>query len=118
MNIAPASQVIEARLDEEDLVIARVSSATLAYMYRYGLAHEHRLRWHRGNLGHLAQEEHDLLEALRLAARLTRVEKNVRRADRRNERLRSEIVRREAGDRPSHERVGLRFPLYSCEGTW
>ncbi len=118
MDVGFAKQVIESRLEEEDRVIATVSEGTLEYMYRYGLAHECRLRSHRGNLGFQALEEHDLFEAMRLATRLSTVEKNICRSSRRNERLRSEIVRRETDCRPSAEGRGWRFALYTGEGAW
>jgi hypothetical protein len=97
VEFIPVDQVVEVRLDEEQQVIARVSEATLRYMYRYGLELEHRLRCHGRNLGYFAEDEGDLFEAMRLATRLNTVEKNIRRTGRRNERLRSELVRRESG---------------------
>jgi hypothetical protein len=84
------------RIVEEDRRLSQVSRATLSYMYEYGVNLENRLRWHRGNLRFYADEEYDLVEAMRLAGRLTNVGKNIARAGRRNERMRAEIVRREA----------------------
>jgi len=115
---ALVNQVIEAKLDEEDRVIAAVTGATLEYMYRHGLAHERRLRNHSGNLSFDAVEEHDLFEAMRLAERLSAVHKNIRGASRRNERLRSEIVRREADRSPSFDRRAWRLPLYIGGERW
>lgn len=99
MQIAPADQVIEVRVAEEDRVIATVSVGTLEYMYRHGLATERRLRRHRGDLGFAVSEEYDLFEGMRLAARLTSTERSIARTSGRNERLRSEMLRREADRR-------------------
>jgi hypothetical protein len=118
VDIAGPNQVTEARIDEEDQVISRVSVGTLEFMYRYGLALERRLRRHRGNLHFIAEEEHDLFEGMRLATRLKKVDRNIRRVDGRNERLRFEIVRREAQRRPAREGSGRRFSLCSGEETW
>jgi len=85
----------EVRLDEEDARLARVSASTLVYMHEYGAALEERLRWHRGNLKFLSDEEHDLFEAMRLTTRLNRVRRNIVRTGRRNERVRAELLRRE-----------------------
>jgi hypothetical protein len=112
MGLGLANQVIETRVTQEDRIIAEVSEGTLAFMYRHGLAFEHRLRHHRGNLGFYADEERDLFEGMRLAERLSTVERNIRGASRRNERLRSEIVRREADCRRSPDRAAWRYPFY------
>lgn len=116
MDVA-LNQVIEARLEDEDRVIAAVSEGTLQYMYRYGLARERRLRNHMGNLGLDALEERGLFEAMRLAERLSVVDKNIVGASRRNERLRSEIVRREADCGPTVDRKAWRLLLCIGEGT-
>jgi hypothetical protein len=108
---ALANQVVEARLEEEDRVIATVSGSTLEYMYRHGLARERRLRRHRGDLGFEASFEYDLVEAMRLAARLSTTERSITRASRLNERLRSEMVRREADLRPRSEEAAWRLPF-------
>ena len=52
---------------------------------------------HRINLGYLAEEEYDLFEAIRLSVRLSRVETNVARIARVNERIQAELVVRELG---------------------
>jgi hypothetical protein len=85
-------------VDEEDQRLRRVSTLTLRYMCEYGLALEERLRDHGGDLAFLAQEECDLLEAMRLDARLNTVRRNVQRTSRKNARMRAEIVRRQAGE--------------------
>jgi len=88
----PAAEV---RIDEENQRLGQVSTATLWYMYGYGVSLEDRLRWHSGNLRFLWEEEHDLLEVMRLTGRLNRVDRNIGRTGRRSERMRSELVRRE-----------------------
>jgi hypothetical protein len=112
MNGTLTIRVAEVRVDCEDRVVATVSDGTLDYMYRHGLHHERRLRNHRGNLDLEAALEGDLFEVMRLAARLRAVDRNVRRASRRNERLRSEIVRRGADRRPPAGERARWFPLY------
>jgi hypothetical protein len=84
--------------DEEDQRLRRVSTLALRYMYEYGLALEAHLKDHGGNLAFLAQEECDLLEAMRLYARLNTINRNVQRASRKNARMHAEIVRRQAGE--------------------
>jgi len=96
VGLLPTTPVAEVRIVEEDRRFARVSRSTLTYMYEYGVGLENRLRWHHGNLRFYAEEAHDLVEAMRLAGRLTSVDRNIARAGRRNERMRAEIVRREA----------------------
>ncbi|MFH1690174.1 MAG: hypothetical protein ABIE42_08045 [Candidatus Eisenbacteria bacterium] len=71
-----------------------MSVSTLLYMIDYGLAKERDLGRHEINLGYLADDECDLLEALRLSERLRRVATNIRRTGRTNERIRAELVRR------------------------
>jgi hypothetical protein len=80
--------------DEEDQRLRRVSTLTLQYMYGHGLSLEGRLKHHGGDLAFFAQEEHDLLEAMRLDARLKSVKRNTERASRRNVLMHAEIVRR------------------------
>ena len=84
-------------MDEESRRLASVSVSTLLYMMDYGLARERDLRRHHVNLGYLAEDEHDLFEAMRLSARLKRVERNTARTARVNERLRAELVVRDLG---------------------
>ncbi len=88
---------LEVRLHEESRRLASVSVSTLLYMMDYGLARERDLRRHHVNLGYLAEDEHDLLEAMRLSARLTSGETNTARTARGNERLRAELVVRDLG---------------------
>lgn len=85
---------VEERIDEEDRDLARLSNETLLYMHDYGEAWEGWLRHHRGNLLFLAQNEFDLLEAIRLSARLNNVDGNIVRTGRRNEHIRSHLLRR------------------------
>jgi hypothetical protein len=59
---------------------------------------------HRIDLGYLAEEEHDLVEAIRLSARLKRVDANVVRIARMNERLRAELVVRDPRPQDSAKR--------------
>jgi hypothetical protein len=116
VGLALANQVIEVRVSEEDRVIATVSDGTLAYMYRHGLVREHRLRNHRGNLDFAREDERDLFEGMRLAERLSAVSRNIDGASRRNERLRSEIVRRAADGRPDREGTAWGYSL--SENGW
>ena len=95
MEVMLRTPAAEVRIDEEDQRLGQVSTATVWYMYGYGVSLEDRLRRHRGNLRFLWEEEHDLLEVMRLTGRLNRVEHNVGRTGRRNERTRAELVRRE-----------------------
>jgi hypothetical protein len=118
MGVALAEQVIEVRVEQEDRLIATVSHGTLDFMYRHGLARERRLRNHRGNLGLVADEERDLFEGMRLAERLSTVDKNIRGTSRRNERLRAEIVRREADRRAPGERRAWRYPFRTGGERW
>lgn len=92
-HIINETPVVEIRL-QEDQRVSRVSDPTLRYMYRYGLALEARLGWHEANLVFRAEEECDLFEAMRLSARLKRVDRNIRRVARRNARMRDEFLRR------------------------
>jgi hypothetical protein len=94
VNTLQEARPVEVRLDEESQRLASVSVSTLHYMMDYGLAKERALGRHRVNLGYLAEDQHDLLEAMRLSERLKRVETNIRRTGRRNERIRAEIVGR------------------------
>ena len=98
--IAPllAFPTAEERLTEEESRLSELSVDTLRYMYGYGVAWEKWLRHHRGNLEFLAEDEFDLVEAMRLSSRLNRVEMNIRRTGRRNETIRSHIIGREMVD--------------------
>ncbi len=95
MQFPLETQVVEVRVDEEDRILARVSEPTLRYMHDYGVALEGWLRHHHGNLEFLAEEERDLFEGMRLTRRLERVEGNITRTGRRNERIRAELMKRE-----------------------
>lgn len=118
MNLTVADHVIEATLSQEDRIVAAVSDGTLAYMYWHGLAREYRLRNHRGDLEFAREEGRDLFEGMRLAERLRTVDKNIQGAGRRNERLRSEIVRREA-DRGSLSCAAARpYALFTGGERW
>lgn len=97
MNALQEARPLEVRWHEESQWLADVSVSTLLYMMDYGLARERDLRRHHLNLGYLAEDEHDLFEAMRLSARLNRVETNTARAARVNERLRAELVVRDLG---------------------
>jgi len=124
VNVLQEARPLEVRLHEESRRLARVSVSTLLYMMDYGLARERDLRRHHVNLGYLAEDEHDLFEAMRLSARLKRVETNTVRTARVNERLQAELVVRnlepqDAAGRPrswvyspfttdaNHDRSGL-----------
>ena len=95
MNGLAEVRPVEIRLDEERRRLAVVSVSTLLYMMDYGLARERNLGRHRIDLDYLAEEEYDLFEAIRLSARLRRVDTNVVRIARRNERLRAELIVRD-----------------------
>jgi hypothetical protein len=97
VNGLQETRPLEVRLHEESRRLASVSVSTLLYMMDYGLARERDLRRHHVNLGYQAEDEHDLFEAMRLSARLSRVETNTARAARVNERLRAELVVRDLG---------------------
>ena len=94
LNLIQEAPVVETRVEEESRRLGELSVSTLEYIADHGIAKELRLRHHRGNLGFLAEEEHDLLEAMRLSARLNRVDVNIARTGRANERVRAELVRR------------------------
>jgi len=85
---------VEVRVERQDDRIARVSAAGLVYMYRCGVALEERLRYHRRALGWVAAEEYDLFEGMRLSTRIGTVDGNIRRTARRNDRMRTEFLRR------------------------
>jgi len=87
--------VAEVRSSETGKHLASLSSATICYMYDHSLALERRLRWHEMNLVYAAEDEGDLYEAMRLSERLSRVEVNLVRVERRNSDLQAEIVIRE-----------------------
>jgi hypothetical protein len=94
VNTLQEARPVEVRIDEESRRLASVSVSTLLYMIDYGLAKERDLGRHRVQLGYLAEDEHDLLEAMRLSARLRKVDGNIRRTGRTNEGIRAELVRR------------------------
>jgi hypothetical protein len=94
VNTLQEARPVEVRLDEESRRLASVSVSTLLYMMDYGLARERDLARHRVYLGYVADDEHDLFEAMRLSARLNRVDGNIRRTGRANEGIRAELVRR------------------------
>ena len=104
MNGLGEMRPVEIRLHEENQRLATVSVSTLLYMMEYGLSREQHLERHRIDLGYLAEEEHDLFEAIRLSARLRRVDANVVRIARMNERLRAELVVRGPGPKDATER--------------
>ena len=105
MNGLQEVRPLEVRLHEESRRLASVSVSTLLYMMDYGLARERDLRRHHVNLGYLAEDEHDLFEAMRLSARLSRVETNTARTARCNERLRAELVVRNPGSQDAAGRA-------------
>ena len=111
MNGLQEVRPAEIRLDEESRQLVAVSVSTLLYMMDYGLARERNLGRHRIDLGYLAEEEHDLFEAIRLSARLRRVDTNVVRIARRNERLRAELIVRDL--RPQDAAGRPRARVYS-----
>ncbi len=104
MNGLRDMRPVEIRLHEENQRLATVSVSTLLYMVEYGLSREKHLGRHRIDLGYLAEEEYDLFEAIRLSARLRRVDANVVRIARMNERLRAEFVVRGPGPKDTAER--------------
>lgn len=95
MRTLHRASVHEHRLLDERAELGRVSTATLRYMWEASTALEAWLRMHGGNLLAIAQEEYDLYEAMRLSARLSSVSRNAARAERRSERIRAEVIRRE-----------------------
>jgi hypothetical protein len=97
VNGLQETRPLEIRPHDESRRLANVSVSTLLYMMDYGLARERDLRRHHVNLGYRAADEHDLFEAMRLSARLNRVETNTARTARVNERLRAELVVRDLG---------------------
>ena len=98
MSILTEARPVEVRHDEESERLASVSVSTLLYMVDYGLARELALGRQKVALEYMADDERDLLEAMRLSARLKRVEGNIRRTGRANERIRAEIVARGPGE--------------------
>ncbi len=98
MSILKRTPHAEVRLSQEQRRHAQISTATLQYMLEYGISHETWLRWQRGFLLGIAEEEADLYEAMRLSERLNKVDRNVRRTSSENERLRSELVARALED--------------------
>ena len=97
MNGLQEARPVEIRLDEARQRLVSVSASTLLYMMDYGLARERDLGRHRVNLGYFAEDEYDLLEAMRLSARLNNVGINIARTARVNERIRAELVVRGLG---------------------
>jgi len=96
----------EVRLDEETARLRALSVSTLEYMIDHGLEREARLRRHHVDLAYLSEDEHDLVEAMRLSERLSRVDRNVARTARNNERVRAELLSRgmrgETPQKPAH----------------
>ncbi len=90
----PRTPAVEVWVDEEEEALAALSTATLEYMHGYWSGFGGWLKHHYGNLRFLAEEERDLFEAMRLSARLTRVESNMSRVGRRAERLRAVLTAR------------------------
>ncbi|MBD3348599.1 MAG: hypothetical protein GF400_05320 [Candidatus Eisenbacteria bacterium] len=86
---------VEEQVADEESRLAGLSGATLRYMYVYGVAWECWLRHHRGNLEFAAEEECDLVEAMRLSSRLNRVDRNIERTISRNEKIRSHLLTQE-----------------------
>jgi hypothetical protein len=82
VSLSIRSQSTEIRQDEERGRLAELSCSTLDYMIDYAVALENRLRHHRKELGYFAEEEFDILEGIRLCARLRSVEKNIARTGR------------------------------------
>jgi hypothetical protein len=99
-------QAAETHVEEESHRLCRLSVSTLCYMIDYGVALENRLTHHRLNLRYEAEETFDLLEAMRLSARLNQVESNISRRGRLNARIRAEILRRAAEDTSVEELPG------------
>ena len=97
MNGLQETRPVAVRLDEERQRLVSVSASTLLYMMDYGLARERDLGRHLINLGYLAEDEYDLLEAMRLSARLNNVGTNIARTARVNEKIRAELVVRGLG---------------------
>jgi hypothetical protein len=93
-SIPATGAVAETWRDEQTARLSRLSLSTLQYMITHGQARERRLRHHRIELGYFADEEFDLLEAMRLSARLSRVETNIARAGRVNAGIRAELLSR------------------------
>lgn len=94
VSVLQEARPAQIRVDEESRRLARVSVSTLLYMIDYGLAREGRLARHEVNLGYLADDECDLLEAMRLSERLKRVAGNIQSTGRTNEHIRAELLRR------------------------
>ena len=105
------ARAAEVRHDEETARLRALSTSTLEYMMDHGLALEARLRRHHIDLGCLAEDQADLLEAIRLSERLRKVERNTARTARGNERVRAELLTRgTAGQEPQ-------TPAYSAFTT-
>ena len=103
MSVLRGARHAEVRHEEETARLAALTTSTLEYMIDHGEALEARLRRHQVDLVYIAEDEHDLLEAIRLAERQKRVEMNVARTARRNERLRAELVGRGSPGQPPSE---------------
>jgi hypothetical protein len=99
VSVVPAHPISEVRIAEEDERLRSVSESTLWYIHDDGLWHAAALRDQRGHLGFLADEEHDLWNGMRLSSRLASVERNIDSAERRNDRVRAEILRRASKSR-------------------
>ncbi len=96
MIVEPLPACGEVRISEEDERLRSVSESTLRFMHDATLSLEARLRGQSRRLAWLADEEFDLVNAMRLSMRLASVERNVMNAERRVENIRTEMVRRSA----------------------
>jgi hypothetical protein len=113
VNVLLRARPVELRLDEETARLRALSVSTLEYMIDFGLAREARLRRHHVDLGYIAEDEHDLLEAMRLSERLRRVDRNVARTARDNEKVRAELLSRGSGGEEDEPQL----PAYSAFTT-
>jgi hypothetical protein len=96
VDVAAVRPYEEVRFDEEDERLRSLSESTLWYMHDAFAALGERLRGQEQNLGFIAEEEYDLVRAMRLSARLASVSSNIGATERTVGRVRSEIVRRAA----------------------
>jgi len=94
LTVVPLPNYSEVRPHEENRRLRAVSESTLWYMHDHWVSHESRLRDHSRHLGYLAEDEYDLLNAMRLSSRCASVERNIASTERRVDRLRSELLRR------------------------
>jgi hypothetical protein len=97
VNTPAVAEAVETRQDQESRRLRELSHSTLLYMIGYGVSLENWLMHHRMELGYVADETFDLLEAMRLSTRLKRVETNISRAGRSVAVVRAELVRRQTG---------------------